>query len=110
VARLAHKIGEYIRDGGHYNEAITFFLKALEIKRAEYGEDAVEVATTMNELGRLYFRLGRNEETLAIWRRALEIREAAKGGREDHDIGDFCFQKKKNRKWTDKKNFFLSFS
>ena len=41
----------------------------------------------MNELGRLYFRLGRNEETLAIWKRALEIRERAKGGKEDHDIG-----------------------
>jgi tetratricopeptide (TPR) repeat protein len=67
--------------------AITFFDRALALKKAEYGDDAVEVATTMNELGRLYFRLGRNEETLAIWRRALEIREMAKAGKEDHDIG-----------------------
>lgn len=86
IARLAHKIGEYIRDGGHYNEAIYFFEKALRTKRVEFGENSVEVATTMNELGRLFFRLGRNEETLHMWKRSLEIREMAKGGREDHDI------------------------
>ena len=71
----------------HASAAITFFDRALALKKSEYGDDAVEVATTMNELGRLYFRLGRNEETLAIWKRALEIRELAKGGKEDHDIG-----------------------
>jgi len=49
----------------------------------------VEAAITMNELGRLYFRLGMNEKTLFMWKKSLEIREKVQVV--PHDIGFLFF-------------------
>jgi tetratricopeptide (TPR) repeat protein len=83
---LTLKVGEHIRDSGNLKEAIPFFHKALLLRQKIFGEVSSEVAQTINEIGRLYYRLGRNTETLEMWERSLAIRECLEK-RNDGDIG-----------------------
>jgi len=86
TAFLTLKVGEHVRDSGKLKEAIPFFHKALQLRQRIFGEDSGEVAQTINEIGRLYYRLGRNRETLEMWERSLAIREGLEK-RSEGDVG-----------------------
>ena len=86
TAFLTLKVGEYVRDSGKLKDAIPFFHKALQLRQKMFGEESGEVAQTINEIGRLYYRLGRNRETLEMWERSLAIREGL-DKRNEGDVG-----------------------
>ena len=83
IPSLLDKVGSYLVErGGDYWEAKTFYKRALSIKKASFGEDHPNVATTLHNLGRLYCIHGRYSEAETFYKRALSIKKASFG--EDH--------------------------
>jgi len=72
---LADKMGDY-RAAASYNEV------ALNLATAEFGPDAIETATALNNLALTYQRLARYTEAEPLYRRAIAIDEKALG--KDH--------------------------
>lgn len=75
LSLLTLKVAEYVRDSGNLKEAVPLFQRALVLRQKIYTHLSAEVAQTVNEIGRLYYRLGRNAETLEMWEQAYAIRE-----------------------------------
>lgn len=86
VALLTLKVGEHVRDSGNLKGALPFFQKALLVRQKYFGEYSSEVAQSLNEIGRLYYRLGKNAETLEMWEKSFVIRESLVR-RNDADVG-----------------------
>jgi tetratricopeptide (TPR) repeat protein len=60
------------RQAGRYDESAALLERALAIKEDSLGPDHLEVASTMANLGAVYRRQGRLEETEALYRRARD--------------------------------------
>jgi tetratricopeptide (TPR) repeat protein len=69
-------LGELNRRQGHYEDAITFFLLALEAKEAGLGFDHPDVAVTMTNLALVYYAMdGRDDAAQLLLERARMIQE-----------------------------------
>lgn len=66
-------LGEHERDRGHCDEAIQYFLQALEA--AYQSDDDVAMEISFGNLGRLYLERGWAEQASEWFRHALEARE-----------------------------------
>jgi len=75
AGRMADDMGDYAA-AALYNEA------ALNLATAEFGPDASETATALNNLALTYHRLARYTEAEPLYRRAIAIDEKARG--KDH--------------------------
>lgn len=63
--------------------------RALEISKAEWGADDVDVARTLGEMGQcVQQQAGRLGKAEALYRRALEIREVKFGADDPKICGD----------------------
>jgi non-specific serine/threonine protein kinase/serine/threonine-protein kinase len=78
VGRALINVGNIQRDLGDYPAAERAYLKAAAILRRELGETEA-LALDYGNLAGLYGRLGRDEESLELHRRALAIREKTHG-------------------------------
>ncbi len=65
--------GFFQYDHGVYVEAEIFFKKALDLNRSFFGEEHLEVASSLNNLAVLYKDQGRNDEAELFCREALEM-------------------------------------
>jgi CHAT domain-containing protein/tetratricopeptide (TPR) repeat protein len=71
---------------GKFSEAILPARRALEIREKTLGPDDPDVATSLDNLGQLYYRQSRYADAEPLYTRALVIREKALGA--DHpDVG-----------------------
>ncbi|MGH2031983.1 tetratricopeptide repeat protein, partial [Acinetobacter baumannii] len=66
---------------GEYDRALEGFRKALEIRRAVYGERHPEVGTCYNNIGAVHDSQGEYARALECYRKALEIWRAVHGER-----------------------------
>jgi tetratricopeptide (TPR) repeat protein len=68
-------LGELNRRQGRYEDAVTFFLLALEAKETGLGFDHPDVAITMTNLALVYAVDGRDDAAQSLLERALAIQE-----------------------------------
>ncbi|MFK8164390.1 MAG: tetratricopeptide repeat protein, partial [Lewinella sp.] len=84
TGRLYNNIGLLYRDQGRYEEALTFFQKAIEISEAVLDAKHPDLAISYNNIGSLYQDQGRYEEALTFFQKAIEIFEASLGREHPH--------------------------
>ncbi|MGB8856872.1 MAG: tetratricopeptide repeat protein [Burkholderiales bacterium] len=71
--------GRITFDMGHYQEALPFFVKGLDIREKSLGPEHPNVATSINNLAALYDAQGDYAKAEPLHQRALTIREMALG-------------------------------
>src|SRR5262245_27275053 len=59
-------LGSAQRDAGDLTSARVSYGRALEIRRRLFGDESVQVATTLSNLGIVEHRAGRNAEAIAL--------------------------------------------
>jgi non-specific serine/threonine protein kinase/serine/threonine-protein kinase len=85
-ARLMITMGRVYRGLGLYDQSRVLLEEALEIRRIEAGDDALEMACSQEELGTLLGTVGDYEAARMLFESALAIREE-KLGKEHPDVG-----------------------
>ena len=58
---------------GEYEKAIDYYLQALSIAQAAYGEEYPQVAATLNNIGSAYFEWGKKEQAKDYLKKAYEM-------------------------------------
>ena len=76
---LLDSLGSFCNAYGQYDEAITYYERALRIKEKAFGVDHINTANTINNLGSTYDSQGKYDEAIAQYERALRIYEKAFG-------------------------------
>jgi tetratricopeptide (TPR) repeat protein len=76
---LLKQVGLYLRARAHYSEARKALERTLAIEEATRQPDDPDVATTVNDLGRVQHDLGELAEAQTSFERALQIHQAALG-------------------------------
>lgn len=76
VAASLYDLGEARIETAGYEDARERLRAALRIQESAFGPDALETATTLNDLARVHHFLGESDEALRLHERALAIREA----------------------------------
>ena len=59
-----------------YEEALPYFVTALDLSEERYGENGPEIATDLNNLAEVYRQLGRYDEAEPLYLRAIALDEA----------------------------------
>ena len=59
----------------HFDDAEKLFQESWDIRRAVFGEESLEAASSMNYLAATYDRIERHDEAEKLYRRSLAIRE-----------------------------------
>ena len=72
-----NRMGDNLRLQGRHKEALAFLNKALEIGTAKLGQNHPEAATAYDNIGRVYWNKGDDDNALHFCARALDIRLAA---------------------------------
>jgi tetratricopeptide (TPR) repeat protein/transcriptional regulator with XRE-family HTH domain len=80
-ADLAQALGKHLWLCSDYQEASTFLEAALVLRRQLLGKSHLDVATTLDSLGRTWQSLNRREQARACLEEALAIRRQAFGDR-----------------------------
>jgi len=78
-ATTLHNMGVEYYHQGKYEEALQYYLRALEIRENKLGVDHPDVAGTLNNIGVVYYNQGKYEEALQYYLRDLEISEKKLG-------------------------------
>jgi tetratricopeptide (TPR) repeat protein len=79
AGRVANRCAVYLALRGDFNAAETIQKRSLAIRERALGPDHVDVAQSVNDLGRVYHSQARYDEAEPLHRRALAIREQALG-------------------------------
>jgi tetratricopeptide (TPR) repeat protein len=56
-----------------HKEALEYLRQALEMRRKIYGEDHLDIATTLNNIGSVYYNLNKHQEALESYKQSLQI-------------------------------------
>ncbi|WP_287278778.1 MULTISPECIES: tetratricopeptide repeat protein [unclassified Okeania] len=78
VKRLVEQIIQ-LNQQGKYAEAIPLAEKALEIRKRALGDNHLDVARSLNDLGRLYQSQGKYKEAEPLYQKSLAIRKQKLG-------------------------------
>ena len=81
-SRLMETMGRVYRNLGLYTQAAPILEKSLSLKRRVYGEEHLEVATSLHTLAVLYDTQGKYQEAESLFRQSLAIKEKIFG--QDH--------------------------
>ena len=81
-SRLMETMGRVYRNLGLYAQAAPILEKSLSLKRRVYGEEHLEVATSLHTLAVLYDTQGKYQEAESLFRQSLAIKEKIFG--QDH--------------------------
>ncbi|MBR8840667.1 MAG: tetratricopeptide repeat protein [Stigonema ocellatum SAG 48.90 = DSM 106950] len=73
AALLFARTGYYLKERGRYSEAEPLYKKALELYQRLLGEEHPSVATSYNNLAKLYESQGRISEAEPLLKKALEL-------------------------------------
>jgi tetratricopeptide (TPR) repeat protein len=79
--RYAEKAGLLADEMGDYPAAVAFREATLTLTTSEFGSDALQTATALNNLAGTYEGLARYSEAEPLYRRAIEIEEILGRGR-----------------------------
>ncbi len=79
LAHVYHDVGMQCDDRAEYSRAREYYKKAIVIKEAECGENAIDTAATYNNLGNTYYSMGKYPEAMEWYEKALKIFEAVYG-------------------------------
>ncbi|GAA5484175.1 tetratricopeptide repeat protein [Haloferula sargassicola] len=79
VILMANNIAYVTKADGNFDDAETYFLKALELSHQTLGSDHEETATVSNNLGALYLSSGYFEQAREMHMMALEARRKSLG-------------------------------
>src|SRR6266540_4477285 len=85
-ARKLYKKAIDLRNAGKYDEALSPFERALEIRERRLGPDHPDVSQAINSLATLHYYKGDYAKAEPLYQRALAIREKALGP-EHPDVG-----------------------
>ena len=80
-AQLLSNIASVYTAQARYEDAVDMHQQALEIRRREQGDEAVQVGVSYNNLANAYARMGRHEDALAGYRAACGVFRTALGER-----------------------------
>ena len=80
-AQMLDALGQVNEQLGRFDDAERFLRRALELRRALYGNDHLDVATTLINLSSAIRQKGPGEEALRLSREALAIQERLMGAR-----------------------------
>jgi tetratricopeptide (TPR) repeat protein len=83
-ANLYNDLGSCYGKLGKYDEALKYFIKALEIREKVLGTEHRDTAASLNNIGLTYGELGDHNKALKYNTRALEIREKVLGPEHSH--------------------------
>lgn len=78
-ARLCTELGQHLWQIGDYDGALPYCEKALQIREKLLGQEHLDTAQSLNNVGYLLHSQGRSAESLAYFQRALTIRETLLG-------------------------------
>ena len=81
-SRLMETMGRVYRNLGLYTQAAPILEKSLSLKRRVYGEEHLEVATSLHTLAVLYDTQAKYQEAESLFRQSLAIKEKIFG--QDH--------------------------
>lgn len=73
---VGEMLSEYM---SRYDDALTYYRRALDLSRRQHGERDVRTATCLNNIGVVYYYQGRYQETLDYFQQALDIKQQALG-------------------------------
>lgn len=84
VLAILHNIGHVQYRAGHYEDAVRTYIKALDLGKSKFNKtthNMLEVSTTLNCLGVLYFHLPKadTEKAMEFYVESLAIRRAVLG-------------------------------
>jgi tetratricopeptide (TPR) repeat protein/transcriptional regulator with XRE-family HTH domain len=79
LASLQINTAIYMRDRGLYTEGERLLTKAIQIQEETSGQDALDLARSLKELGVLYIRWGKFEQAEVLLQRSLQIQEQMLG-------------------------------
>ena len=74
-ARYYHHLGYIKNQQGDYQEALSFYERALEIKEKSLPANHPSLATSYNNIGAVYDNMGEYSKALSFYERVLEIWE-----------------------------------
>ena len=74
-ARYYHQLGHIKNQQGDYQEALSFYERAIEIERKSLPANHPSLATSYNNIGSVYKNMGEYSKALSSLERALEIRQ-----------------------------------
>lgn len=81
---LHDRVGKYQYKIGNLKSAEEFHGKSLKISKSFYGKEAVETATSLNELALVYTEQGKYDEAIWLYKQVIEIDEKTIG-KEHHN-------------------------
>ena len=70
-----HQLGYIKNEQGDYQEAVSFYKRALEIEEKSLPANHPDLATSYNNIGWVYYNMGEYSKALSFYERALEIRQ-----------------------------------
>ncbi|HKV07685.1 MAG TPA: tetratricopeptide repeat protein [Thermoanaerobaculia bacterium] len=79
AARLCDELGEHLWHAGDYSAAQPYSLKAVDLHTKTFGEEHLETAESLNNLGRLFYRLDKLPKARSCFKQSLHIREKLLG-------------------------------
>jgi tetratricopeptide (TPR) repeat protein/transcriptional regulator with XRE-family HTH domain len=79
AARLLEHVGNYLREQGQFAQAETFYQRALAIQERTPGQEDLDLAQSLQDLGILYYYQGKRDQAGSVFQRALTIREKILG-------------------------------
>jgi tetratricopeptide (TPR) repeat protein len=74
VAEVHNSIGVEYNKVNDNESALKFFLKNLEIRKSQYGENHLKTAGAYNNLGIAYDKMGNLDEAVNCWKKCMDIR------------------------------------
>ena len=74
--------GDYLRERGHYSDAEPLYVKVLELRKQQLGEENPDIALSLNNLAVLYYSQGHYNDAEPLYLQALERRKQLLG--EEH--------------------------
>ncbi len=78
-AELVHNLGGLYYRRGRWDEAFEHYQRALEVQRAQLGDDAPDVARTLNHIANVLLMSGEPRRSLSYSKRSLAIRREILG-------------------------------
>jgi tetratricopeptide (TPR) repeat protein/transcriptional regulator with XRE-family HTH domain len=79
LAEALQNAAQYLRVRAQYEQAETMYQRAIRVKERVLGPEHLQVATSLNGLGQLYWEQGKYEQAEPLFQRALAIYEQQAG-------------------------------
>ena len=73
------QLGRIYDRKGLYQQALEYYYKCLEIQQKVKGNESIDIASTLNNIGSTFSNQGKYPEALENYQKCLQIQEKVKG-------------------------------